>query len=209
MGGMKRGITLPEILVAMGLLGLLTGLVYPVMYATVRAMQRSDADVRSQQKAVLLIQKFFADFAYTNRGSMMTLETPPAASFLSRESLRESSGLPPLVPDEDYVTSRTQCDPVVWRKFVLLYLDTQSHQLQRLDLAYPGGTFLGCMTPVQLHRLVSDPRYQSRGRKVIDGVDSLSVRATGESSLCLTLVSKQAFDLEKTTRLQVVLSARN
>ena len=63
MGGMKRGITLPELLVAMGLLGLLTGLVYPVMYATVRHMQRSDADVRSQQKAVLLVQKFFADFA--------------------------------------------------------------------------------------------------------------------------------------------------
>ena len=104
MVGMKRGITLPEILVAMGLLGLLTGLVYPVMYATVRAMQRSDADVRSQQTAVLLIQKFFADFAYTNRGSMMTLETPPAASFLSREELRENTGLPPLVAVAGKVT---------------------------------------------------------------------------------------------------------
>lgn len=206
---MKRGITLPEILVAMGLLGLLTGLVYPVMYATVRAMQRSDADVRSQQKAVLLIQKFFADFAYTNRGSMMTLESPPAASFLSREDLRENTGLPPLVADDDYVSSRTQCDPVVWRKFVLLYLDKPSHQLQRLDLAYPGGTFLGCMTPVQLNRLVTNPSYTDRGRKVLDGIDALTIRATGESSLCLTLVSKQAFDLEKTTRLQVVLSSRN
>lgn len=193
----------------MGLLGLLTGLVYPVMYATVRAMQRSDADVRSQQKAVLLIQKFFADFAYTNRGSMMTLETPPAASFLSREELRENTGLPPLVADVDYVSSRTQCDPVVWRKFVLLYLDKPSHQLRRLDLAYPGGTFLGCMTPVQLNRLVTNPGYTDRGRKVVDGVDALTIRAVGESSLCLTLVSKQAFDLEKTTRLQVVLSSRN
>ena len=206
---MKRGITLPEILVAMGLLGLLTGLVYPVMYATVRAMQRGETDVRSQQKAVLLVQKFFADFAYTNRGSLMTLENPPAASFLSREELREDSGLPALMADENYVASRTQCDPVRWTKFVLMYLDSGSHQLQRLDLGYPGGTFLGCMTPVQLNGLVNDPRYTSRGRKVIDGIDTLSIRAMGESSLCLTLVSKQAFDLDKTTRLQVVLSARN
>jgi len=209
MGGMKRGITLPELLVAMGLLGLLTGLVYPVMYATVRHMQRSDADVRSQQKAVLLVQKFFADFAYTNRGSMMTLETPPAASFLSREDLRENSGLPPLVADQDYVSSRTQCDPVVWRKFVMIYLDSASHEVRRLDLAYPDGTFLGCMTPVQLNKLAGDSRYTSRGRKVIDGIDALTIRAMGESSLCLTLVSKQAFDLDKTTRLQVVLSSRN
>ena len=78
-----------------------------------------------------------------------------------------------------------------------------------MDLAYPGGTFLGCMTPVQLNKLAGDSRYTDRGRKVIDGIDALTIRAMGESSLCLTLVSKQAFDLDKTTRLQVVLSSRN
>lgn len=206
---MKRGITLPEILVAMGLLGLLTGLIYPVMYGTVRAMQRNEADVRSQQKAVLLVQKFFADFAYTNRGSMMTLETPPAASFLSREPMSEDNGLPALTANDDYIPSQTQCAPVIWRKFVTVYHDSASHELRRLELPYPGGSFLGCMTALQLLRLVSDPGYTSRGRRVIDGIDSLNIRAVGDSSLCLTLVSKQAFDLEKTTRLQVVLSSRN
>ena len=205
----QRAITLPEVMVAMVLLGIMTTLIYPVMYATVRAMQRSDSEVRSQQKAVLLIQKFFADFAYTNRGSLMTLEMPPAASFLSREPLRENSGVPVVVPEEDFIPSKTQCDPVQWQKFVLLYLDSSQHQLKRLDLPYGNGSLLGCMTPQHLQKFVTNPSYLSLGSKVVDGIDSLSIRAVGENSLCLTLVSKQAFDLEKTTRLQVILSSRN
>ena len=191
------------------MLGLLTGLIYPLMYATVRAMQRGETDVRSQQKAVLLIQKFFADFAYTNRGSIMTLENPASACFLSREALRDANGLPALAADTDYVPSQTQCDPVVWQKFVLLYHDSSRRELRRLELPYSGGSFLASMTSVQLNRVVSDSRYTSRGRKVIDGIDSLTVRAVGQNSLCLTMLSKQAFDVDKTTRLEVILSARN
>jgi len=205
---MRRGLTLPELLVAMGLTGLVLSLVYPVLYGTMRAINRADADTQSQQKAVLLVEKFFADFASTSRSSLSVIESLPAASFLSQKPVTVPS-LPNLQANSDYFPSGADSYPIVWRKFVAMTFDAPSSQLQRLEFPYTGGTFLACIKPDQLAHLLADHRFQSSRRLVVGDIQALKIRASGVASLNLEITSKVRADVEKTTKLQVTLTMRN
>lgn len=192
----------------MGLTTVLLSLVYPVLFGTMKAITRADADVQSQQKAVLLVEKFFADFASTNRASLTVVESLPAASFLSQREMTVPS-LPDLRIDQDYYPSNADTFPVVWRKFIALTFDAPNHQLLRLEFPYPRGTLLACMTPTQLTQNLAAPQYQTSRRKVVDNIERLRLKATGDSSLNIELTSKVTAGTEKTTRLQVTLTMRN
>lgn len=205
---LRRGLTLPELLVAMGLTGLVLSLVYPVLYGTMRAIHRADADTQSQQKAVLLVEKFFADFASTSRSSLTVIESLPAASFLSQSPMTVAS-LPNLQANTDYFPSGANSHPIVWTKFVAMAFDAPRSQLQRMEFPYSGGSFLACIKPDQLTRLLSDNRYQASRRLVVSDIQALKIRASGDASINLEVTSKVRADVEKTTRLQVTLTMRN
>lgn len=204
----QQGLTLPETLLAMTLLGLVLSLVYPVLTGTTKAMLRAEADTQSQQQAVLLVEKVFSDFAFSTRASLTVVQSVPAASFLSREAMRYPS-LPPLVQDTDYFPSSGSTFPTTWNKFVALRYRSDPGQLERMEFPYTGGSSLACLTPEQLVRLLDDPQYASTRKVAVTGISSFSMQATGDSSLLLRFTSKQRFDVERTTNIQVILSMRN
>jgi type II secretory pathway pseudopilin PulG len=201
-------LTLPELLVAMTLTGVLLSLVYPIFSGTVKTMLRADADTQSQQKAVLLVEKFFADFASTSRSSLAIVDTIPAASFLSQRPMGVA-GLPMLRSSDDYYPSTANSAPVVWHKFVAMRFNAEDKTLEKLEFPYPDGSQLGCMQPDQLAALLGDFRYRDSRRTVVHGIESMSLHAIGDSSISLELTSLQRFDVDRTTQIQVTLTMRN
>ena len=200
--------TLAEVLIAMSLTGMLMALIYPILYGTVRSMLRADSDIQTQQKAMLLVEKFFSDFASTSRSSLTILDSIPAAAFLSQREVT-TLGLPDLTPTTEYYPSTGPSYPVVWKKFVVMRYNAAEKTLDRLEFPYNGGSQLACMKPDQLSPLLNDPRYRGSQRVVVSDIDELKLNAMGDSSISLRITSKQRFDIEKTTRIQVVLSMRN
>ncbi len=192
----------------MALTGVVLGLVYPVLYGTMRNIQRADADTQSQQKAVLLVEKFFADFASTNRSSLMVVEALPAASFLSQREMGPQS-LPSLRPNDDYYVSTGNTFPVEWKKFVAMRFNAAEKRLERMEFPYAGGSVVACMRPQQLEAVLVDVRYRGSQRVVVGGIEDLKIQAVGDSALSLTITSKQRFDVDKTSKIQVILSMRN
>ena len=204
----RRGVTLPELMVGMTLTGLVLSLVYPVISRTMRALVRADADTQSQQQAVLCIEKFFADFASTSRASLCVVESLPAASFLSQQAPLQP-GLPALRPNDDYYPSDANTSPTVWLKFVAMAYNASDKTLERIDLPYSDGNYLACMRANQLTALLADVRYRDHRRTVVRGIDSLRMRANGDASLALDMISAKEFDEKRTTRIQVTLTMRN
>lgn len=192
----------------MTLTGILLTLVYPVLTQTVKALLRVDADTQSQQKAVLLIEKFFSDFASTTRASLTVLESLPAASFLSEREMSVPN-LALLKENDDYYPSDGNSAPIVWKKFVAMRYNAAAKSLQRMEFPYPGSSRPACMRPQQLADVMNDFRYRGSERLVVGGIEELKMRASGDCSLTLELVAQQRADLNKNTRIQVVLSMRN
>lgn len=197
-----------ELLLAMTLSGLIMVIVYPIMAGTTRAILRAEADTQTQQKAVLLVEKFFSDFAFSSRASLTVLEHLPAASFLSRETMRVN-GLPNLVPTTDFFPSTGNSFPIVWRKFVAMHYFATSGVLERVEFPYPSGSQLASLNPDQLNRLLSDVRYEPSSRVVVSGITSFKMKTVGDNSLLLELTSKERADVERTTQVKVILSMRN
>lgn len=204
----RAGLTIPEVMVAMTLTGILLTLVYPLLTQTVKAMLRADADTQSQQKAVLLIEKFFSDFASTTRASLTVLESLPAASFLSEREM-SVPGLAFLKANDDYYPSDGNSEPIVWKKFVAMRFNAAEKCLQRMEFPYPGSSQPACMRPEQLANVMNDFRYRGSERLVVGGIEELKMHATGDCSLTLELVAQQRADVNKRTKIQVVLSMRN
>jgi prepilin-type N-terminal cleavage/methylation domain-containing protein len=204
----RSGVTLPELLLAMTLSGLVMAIIYPIMAGTTRAILRAEADTQTQQKAVLLVEKFFSDFAFSSRASLTILEQLPAAAFLSRESMRVN-GLPPLSAGTDFFPSSGNSYPIVWRKFVALHYFPASGVLERMEFPYPGGSQLASLGPDQLNRLLSDARYTPGARVVVSGISSFKMKPVGDNSLLLELTSKESHDVERSTLVKVILSMRN
>lgn len=117
--------------------------------------------------------------------------------------------LPPLQRDTDYYPSSGSTHPLVWRKFVSLRYRPDPGVLERMEFPYTGGSSLACLTPQQMLRLLDDPRYLPTRKVAVSGISSLSMQAVGDSSLILRFTSKQRFDVERSTNLEVILSMRN
>lgn len=204
----KKGMTLPELLIAMTLTGVVLTLVYPILSGTVRAMVKADADTQTQQKAVLLVEKFFADFSTTNRSSLTILDSVPAASFLSQRPLSQN-GLTALRRSTDYYPSDASTYPVLWTKFVAIAFNAPEKKLERFEFPYTEGPQLACITPNQLAILLADPRYAGTQRTVVRGIESLKLRAIGDSSVSVELTSRETSEASRSTNIQVILSMRN
>ncbi|MEW6283643.1 MAG: prepilin-type N-terminal cleavage/methylation domain-containing protein [Candidatus Eremiobacterota bacterium] len=176
-----RGLTLPELLVGMALLGLLLTILMQLLTPSLHIWDvnraRSDAD----QAALVLLPRLTRELCATSRQSVTTARG--TVSFLSTGSLE---------PGYDPRTGKP-----IWRLFVIYYLDEPGRELYRREwpLAAPTSRPVR-LTPGELAGLASDGRRASRGVSGFQMTD-----AAGEPlRLQVEFVRSSRSGLERTLR---------
>src|ERR1017187_10415126 len=145
-----RGMTVFEMLVVCGLLGLLMLFLSPVLVPAGRIIQRADTDTHAQQIAVVALEKLFQDLGYSDARGFTLQQTP--LLILSYPSMLPPNwnGLTPLDPLNDLNMIAIFTPPVTWLKFSMIYYDSTAQILYRKDMPYLGGNQLA---NVKLSRL--------------------------------------------------------
>lgn len=199
----RRGVTLPEIIVASTLTMIVLVVVYSVLTKGLRMMHRADADTRAQQQAMLAAERLFGELAYSDYRSLTFLENPQAVSFLSLEPPRRT-GLPVLgAADVTLLANFTWC---TWRKFTAFSVLQQ--RLVRQEFPYGGTTQMASLPNGNLAALLANPQYPST--LVARGIERFTLELTNTPGLLrLVVVTRHDWDKPRITRLETTLAMRN
>jgi len=199
----RRGVTLPEIMVASSLMMVVLVMVYVVLTRGLRMMHRADADTRAQQQAMLATERLFGELAYSDYRSLTFLADPDAVSFLSLDPPRRT-GLPVLGgADVTLLANFTWC---TWRKFTAF--SVVQNRLVRQEFPYAGTTQLASIPDVNLGNLLANPQYPST--LVARGIERFTLDRTNTPGLLrLVVVARHDWDKPRITRLETTLAMRN
>ena len=199
----RRGVTLPELMVASSLMMALLGVLYVVLSRGLRVMHRADADTRAQQQATLATERVFSALGYSDYRTLTVLSNPSAISFLSLDPPRQA-GLPVLGSADYFLLANFTHTP--WLKFTAFYL--QGPKLLRREFPYGGGTQLASIPVDLLANVLIDPRYPST--LVAQGIERFEATRTNTPGLVrLVVVARHDWDRPRITRLETTLALRN
>jgi prepilin-type N-terminal cleavage/methylation domain-containing protein len=202
----RRAFTLLEVMVCIAVLGLIFIIIGPSIAPAGRVMQRADVDTRTQQIAVVALEKLFHEIAYSN-GRGVTLQQTPQLILSYPSTLEPSYTGQPALAASDYTSTGVFSTPITWKKFSLVSYDSAAQTIVRKDLPFAGGQELVHIQPGRLAVLNTSPLYRSV--KLATSVKKFSVEQLTQNVIKVEVTVTQAWDSDRTTHLQTEISMRN
>jgi len=203
----RRGLSLPEIIVASAVLGLLTTMAFGVLVPALHGVHKAERDVESQQAAVMALDKLFHQAAFSDQRSVTIFEDDERTilSFLSADP-PGVTGTAPL-PANFIQTSGQSSAPIVWQKFWVLIYDKAEDTLTVREYPYAGASELAALNKATLSDVLLEAPAVERvlGR----GITEFQAVVTRPRVLHVELESQRdASDRERKTRLSTDIAMR-
>ncbi|MCL5037220.1 MAG: hypothetical protein M1269_08915 [Chloroflexi bacterium] len=157
----RRGMTIMELLIASFMLIMLLVLVYRLFMPAIHAWLRVDADSQSQQNAVISMDRFLRKISATTPASIAIYGTPYVGiSFLSFDAPEDPSA--PMLTDDDLLDTEQKSNPLIWKKVVIIYNNSDTGELIMKEAAYPQSGQIKRLITSSYGKIVADDAYTPR-----------------------------------------------
>ncbi len=187
----------------MTILAVLMTFVYQIVHPGSREIRRAEAEVATQQAALLSLQQSVGETSLSDHRSV--LADGQTLSFLSSEPLR-NLGTPTLA-SENYEDTGVRGTPD-WTKFVLYYRDDSEDRVYRKEFPYSGGREVSTLKSDRINSLIADRRYLPR--RIAGGVASFLTRQVEPDRFVLEITSSVSGMGEmRSTSLSLQFTTRN
>lgn len=169
-------------------------------------MQRADVDTRTQQIAVVALEKLFKEIAYSSDRGVTIQQTPEF--LLSYPSTLDPnySGQPALTA-ADLTPTGVFSTPITWKKLSLISYNATAQTIIRKDLPYAGGQELPRIPLNRLTPLNANLLYKPN--ILASSVKKFSMEQTSQNVIKVEITVSQAWDSDRTTHLQTEIGIRN
>ncbi|MCD6309146.1 MAG: prepilin-type N-terminal cleavage/methylation domain-containing protein [Candidatus Eremiobacteraeota bacterium] len=203
----RRGFTLVEMLIACVLLGIMLYIVYQFFIPAIHAWFKVDAESRSQQNAIISVDRFFREISITAPASIAIYGDPyPGVSFLSFEEPEDPTA--PLLAESDLLDTEQRSDPIIWKKCIIIYLDTDKNELLRKEVPYPQSSRIKRLISPSYGSIVMNPSYESK--RLSTNVMNLAFSQSNYPLLNISITtSNRGLRGERTTTTNFVIFPRN
>lgn len=127
--------TLVEVLIAMGILGVLMAVMYETLVPSLRGLNRTSADTEVQQSAVVAGEKIREKLKLSTPYSITN--TSKAIGFLSQDRPVGTSTVNPSMDSENFSDTTVTAKDIYWKKFEIVYFDKPSYTIRCKEIALP------------------------------------------------------------------------
>gem|GEM_PF-1653076 len=128
-----KGMTLVEVLIAMGILGIIMAVMYETLIPSLRGLNRTSADTEVQQSAVVAGEKIREKLKLSTPYSITN--TSKAISFLSQDRPISSSSVNPSADPTHFSDTQVIAQDIYWRKLEIIYFDKPSSTIRCKEIA--------------------------------------------------------------------------
>jgi hypothetical protein len=193
-------------MVTMALLGLVFLIIGPGIAPAGRVLQRADVDTRTQQIAVVALEKLFKEIAYSS-GRGVTIQQTPQMLLSYPSTLEPNYSGQPALTGADLTPTGVFSTPITWKKLSLISYDATAQTIIRKDLPYAGGQQLPVIPLNRLAPLNANPLYRSN--TVASSVKQFSLEQSSQNVIKVEITVTQSWDTDRTTHLKTEISIRN
>ncbi|MDQ7822833.1 MAG: hypothetical protein RDV48_08580 [Candidatus Eremiobacteraeota bacterium] len=146
-----------EVLIVMGILGVVLSVMYQALIPALRGLNRTSADTDTQQAVVIASEKIREELRLSTPYSITN--TGNAISFLSPKT-----PLPSAVTVDLYganvVDGECEIPDVVWRKYLVVYFHQQSSTIRMKELPITPTSVVRKLVPASLSTYAADGQYK-------------------------------------------------
>jgi hypothetical protein len=201
----RRGATFPEIMVAGFCLLLLLGFLAPLLGRTAKVLQRSDQDATSQHSALIAVQRFFVEAAYSDARSLALYEPDSSlCSFLSRRA--PQSNLPASLDIDDFHALGRFSPHINWTKFLVIYHHAAQKKLCYKEFAYASNE-IARIDSDRLPALVY--RNDAVTQTLAHDVTQFRVESPRQGQAWISVATERTWDQTFRSRLRFMVTMRN
>ena len=201
----RGGSTFPEIMVAGFCLLLLLGFIAPLLGRTARVLQRSDQDATAQHEALIGVQRFFSEAAYSD-GRSFSLYEPDSTicSFLSGRNPQSSN--PPSLAMDDFYSLGSFSPHINWKRFLVIYHDAAKSKLCYKEFAYASN---------EIARIDNDHlsalayRNDSATHTITNNLIHFQVESPRQGQAWISVITERKWDQTFRSQLRFMVTMRN
>ena len=130
------GMTLLEILIAMGVLGFVLAVMYEALIPAIRGLKRNSADTETQQSAVVAMEKIREGVRLTTPYSITVYKSTlnPRQTAIGFLSARHPLVSGTIVDSSLYSDTKVVSEGIYWEKFDIIYLDPDKSMLKLKEI---------------------------------------------------------------------------
>jgi len=125
--------TLVEVLISMGILGIIMAVMYETLVPSLRGLNRTSVDTEVQQSAVVAGEKIREKLKISTPYSITN--TSKAISFLSQDRPISTSTVDPSADSANFSNSGVIAKDIYWKKFEIIYFDKPSYSIRCKEIA--------------------------------------------------------------------------
>lgn len=125
--------TLVEVLISMGILGIIMAVMYETLVPSLRGLNRTSVDTEVQQSAVIAGEKIREKLKISTPYSITN--TSKAISFLSQDRPISSSILDPSADSANFTNTGVVAKDIYWKKMEIIYFDKPSYSIRCKEIA--------------------------------------------------------------------------
>ncbi|MHC9540004.1 MAG: type II secretion system protein [Vulcanimicrobiota bacterium] len=128
-----KGMTLVEVLISMGILGIIMAVMYETLVPSLRGLNRTSVETEVQQSAVIAGEKIREKLKISTPYSITN--TSKAISFLSQDRPISTSTVDPSSDSANFSNSGVIAKDIYWKKFEIIYFDKPSYSIRCKEIA--------------------------------------------------------------------------
>ena len=126
---MRKGMTLPEILIVCGLLGLMTTCLYSILIPGLRAWKRSDIKSDLQRNGLIAMKRISLELRSSDIESVKIFHNSYVDSVTKKTFTSDAISFISPVGRGDEIEYDPETGSILWQKYGIFYLDPPSHKL--------------------------------------------------------------------------------